>query len=438
MALSIGGIEVVRWIGLKLEAKYKKFPLMLHYYTWYYLLCLGLCMTALHSMYYDIMSISGWLDPEIAEKLAKQSIALDDDSPGNFTLWRSEASLEGYGFLRWFSLLSPVWVLLTWVVSVVHTYKHVVKIREVGQGLKGSPRRDKTLRIIGLPLCYGLMSFKSVMRMWQVSIDHVGQLSGPSAEHIFHGYEDRKNFLVEMYEANFMVGDIYESYALAIFGQLLVQLLDRSLFQDHLKQSVRKLTESSTTSEGGSFQKSLQSLNLSFSKMTVAGINLFFYSCLISAVYQLLITTMGMAGIMPSLFDRETGAFQTKSMKADTKMFFLGAGFVASFAAIGNIMLVERSFHHVLDEHRGQEFRPAPKFWGTKVLVTLAFIQSIVFGVVFSNWSEIRVDLLYASCLTFECLLISLLHYFAWHADEKWYVYHEAYEEDSKQEPMLG
>merc|ERR1711934_436968 len=125
--------------------------------------------------------------------------------------------------------------------------------------------------------------------------------------------------------------------------------------------------------------------------------------------------------IMPEYFNRsEThpGMFQEEEIKATAHNFFLGAGFIASFAAIGNIMIIEEDFHHLLTE-----FRPALKFWGTKILVSLAFLQSILISVFLTprGWSEIQSDLMYSSCLGLECLLIAIFHIKGWKAEEEWY-----------------
>ena len=145
---------------------------------------------------------------------------------------------------------------------------------------------------------------------------------------------------------------------------------------------------------------------------------------------------------MPDTFSTETdlhaaGSLQTEAVKEKAHMFFYGAGFVASFAAIGNIMQIETGFHEVL-----HEFGPAPKFWGTKILVSLAFLQSIFLGVCppFNGWSAIRINLFYASLLTLECFLIALLHLRAWGHGEEWYEEQELVEKrkaSNLAEPLL-
>merc|ERR1711957_891500 len=109
---------------------------------------------------------------------------------------------------------------------------------------------------------------------------------------------------------------------------------------------------------------------------------------------------------------------QTEVAKAITHYFFCGAGFVASIAAIGNIVEIERGFHRYL-----QEFGSLWKFIGTKILVSLAFVQLIFLAILppFCFWSVTRQNLLYAALMSFECLFICLLHVWAWSPTDSWY-----------------
>merc|ERR1711953_694459 len=115
----------------------------------------------------------------------------------------------------------------------------------------------------------------------------------------------------------------------------------------------------------------------SLSAVTVSGVRLFAGSCLMSGTYSLIITGMYFyfPEVLPSLFSMDPqaglGTLQQESTKSFMETFFLGFGFAASFAAINNIMALEHSFEEYLEN-----FRPSVKFWGTKILVSLACIQS--------------------------------------------------------------
>merc|ERR1712139_693801 len=96
-----------------------------------------------------------------------------------------------------------------------------------------------------------------------------------------------------------------------------------------------------------------------------------------------------------------------------------GMGCVASTAAICNILQIERAFRVEL-----KTFKPFWKFWGTKVLVSIAFLQSLLFMLPippFRGMSTVQANLMYSTLLCYECLLISLIHMYAWSAGEEWY-----------------
>lgn len=336
-------------------------------------------------------------------------------------------------------MLCPLWVLLTLIVCVYHTHLHVNKIRDNRQeGAKGRlvdcPQHDQTIVVLILPVVYGLMSFKSTCRMWQVMINHIPV---PMAHHdvhavAFHGYVERKTFLLEMYDANFMVGDIYETIALVTFGNLVMGVLKKKI--DRMKAIFKKKTDG--REDSAQLQDYIDKLNDAMKTLTVAGVKLFAMSCLLQGSYTLIITTFAfdVPWFHPELFSRDSGSlgtFQQPDMKTMAHYFFLGAGFIASFAAIGNIMIIEEDFEELLEE-----FKPAKKFWGTKILVSLAFLQSILISVFLTprGWSEIQSNLMYSSCLCLECLVIAIFHLVGWNADEEWYGDYELCDDLTKAE----
>merc|ERR1712071_162477 len=168
--------------------------------------------------------------------------------------------------------------------------------------------------------------------------------------------------------------------------------------------------------------------------ITVAGVKLFALSCMLQGIYTLIITTAAFdfPSFQPQYFGRSAhhpGIFQQETMKNTVHKFFLGAGFIASFAAIGNIMIIEEDFEELLEE-----FHPSYKFWGTKILVSLAFLQSILISLFLTprGWSEIQSNMMYSSCLCLECLLIAIFHLKGWSAEEEWYGDYELDDELSK------
>jgi hypothetical protein len=251
----------------------------------------------------------------------------------------------------------------------------------------------------------------------------------------FHDYDERKTFLLEMYEANFMVGDIYETIALVTFGNLVMGVLKKKI--DKMKAVFDIATKDHE--EADEMRNYINRLVDSMKTLTVAGVKLFAMSCMVQGVYTLIITTLAfdVPSFMPNLFsnsETDPGVFQKEQTKETAHNFFLGAGFIASFAAIGNIMIIEDDFEELLEE-----FKPSYKFWGTKILVSLAFLQSILISIFLTpnGWSEIQSNLMYSSCLCLECLLIAIFHIKGWSAEEEWYGDYELKRTASFREPLL-
>lgn len=439
VALLIAISAVWRQVGLKLELQGVKVPLFAHHYGFMYAMLTVLFIMGCQSMYYDVMEPTNWLDKDTTVAFVRNIMETNGelDDGVTFNKWHDEANLSEFHGLKTFSMLCPLWVFLTMAVCIYHTHLHINKIRDNRQeGAKGRlvdcPQHDQTITVLILPVVYGLMSFKSTCRMWQVLINHIPV---PMAHHnvsavAFDGYEERKSFLLEMYDANFMVGDIYETIALVTFGNLVMGVLKKKI--DKMKDIFAIKTQERNDSD--ELQSYITRLNDAMKTLTVAGVKLFAMSCLLQGTYTIIVTTMAFdfPTFKPELFSRDSaslGAFQQPDMKSMAHYFFLGAGFIASFAAIGNIMIIEEDFEELLEE-----FKPAYKFWGTKILVSLAFLQSILISVFLTprGWSEIQSNLMYSSCLCLECLLIAIFHIKGWSAEEAWYDDYDLQDELSK------
>jgi hypothetical protein len=410
VALSIPLFWGMAHLGMALERKGINVPLWAHYYTWMYLMFVYLIGKSFTTMYLDILSPTSWLDPDVTRSFVHDRM-IDDARFGEnvtsaYSSWQNEASLEGNEHIRWLSISAPVWLIATFATCAYHTWLHVKQIalaKRLGKrGLIDAPLHHKTILILALPLFYGLMSCMSVSRVMQVVIDHVGQTS----VHRFANFKQRSAFLLQMYESNFMVGDIYETYALVTFGHLIMTVL-KDQFAKH----------------NGAVQQTDLSMKLqaSIEGLTVSGVQLFCGTCLIQGSYSLVVTSMGWMGLGDHWFGTDPdnlGYFQQPEMQSYTSAVFQGMGLVSSCAAISNIMTVEGAYEEFLGE-----FRSSVKFWGTKILVSLAFLQLLVLKLIppFNTWKETRVHLLYSSLLCVECFAISLLHCIAWGAHETWY-----------------
>jgi len=105
--------------------------------------------------------------------------------------------------------------------------------------------------------------------------------------------------------------------------------------------------------------------------------------------------------------------------------FLGGLGFFGSSIAIYNLIAIETSpeLHDYLSK-----FHPFWKFWGTKILVSIAYMQSTILlavnAVLPEPYSEQQINLIYSSLIVYELVGISILHYHpyfqAWHPDGAW------------------
>jgi len=115
------------------------------------------------------------------------------------------------------------------------------------------------------------------------------------------------------------------------------------------------------------------------------------------------------------------------------------AGFVASCAAIYNLVVVEQAFHRHLSH-----LNPLMKFLTVKFLVSICFLQkTVVEGLEYANnlmpetmksvvrhvpfvgdivhLTELQQHLFYPSLVMYECFILAILHLFVWKANETWY-----------------
>jgi len=310
-------------------------------------------------------------------------------------------------YLRWLSLVSPIFLVLTFVVTVANTSRQVRAVADKKGGINAHPGHDAAILIIALPVVYSLMCFKSVSRMWMICANWTGGgLHDVVDFNNHHSWIGRLVVCQNMYKTNFMVADVYEAWALYQFAWLTLEVI-----------STQRTKRKDAASADGSVD--IDHSQQGIEALTMQGIYLFIIGCLLEAAYYLFTTSV------EAFFGAAALKFTiaTTRIKEQVHFFFLGVGSIASSAAIGNVVTVELTFHSLLEE-----FRPAGKFWSTKILVSIAFLQSLLLYVPpFNNLSTTEANLFYASMLCVECFGVSLLHWFAWPSDEGWYVTLRAY-----------
>lgn len=228
-------------------------------------------------------------------------------------------------------------------------------------------------------------------------------------------FESMRDHALEIYEADYQIADLYEAWALHHFAVLAMRVLGRS-FQSGgsmLDRSAANLDRSSPVYLA--WAGTLKGLHKSVRNLTMQGIWSFVIVCAVASMYGL--TAPIIEEALVEQFPSFVSAMEHN--KDRVRFFFLGTGSVASTAAICNILQIERTFHYEL-----MNFKPFWKFWGTKVLVSIAFLQSLLFMMPvppFRNMSTVQANLAYSTLLCYECLLIAIVHLYAWTATDDWY-----------------
>jgi len=322
-----------------------------------------------------------------------------------------ELSMRPIPFTRGAGILAPWIVLLTWCICAHGTWRHA---KEIWQGTGVSNHHDLVIQILALPMVYSLMALSAVFRMWRLMSNSFGGIKEDWHNDWQNSWERTRAKALQIYEADYAVADLYESWALHHFAVLAMALLRQS-FDSASSQLQRSAADLDTTSPMfHAWAGTLKGMHKSVSNLAMLGIWSFVISCTCSSFYIL------GAVMCQNLFGDDSGIGQLIRRNVEKISFFTyGMGCVASSVAICNMIQIERTFHIEL-----LRFGPFLKFWGTKILVSIAFLQTIVFQLPvppFKDMSTVQMNVTYSTLICYECLLISLLHMYAWSPREPWY-----------------
>jgi len=312
----------------------------------------------------------------------------------------AEADLDEIWWLRGFMWLSPVALI---IVAFQSTEQALMHMHHMGRARWSSShmwRHDRAILIIAVPLVFGVMMLNSVVPIYQLAIgeDYYGKLTGT--------WDEKKSAAINLKNGYVFVADVYEAWAFFQFGMLVLELVENCLQRER------------------HFNHDAPTLFKAMSDLMWLGPWLFIMVCLFQA------------GV--SLFKQLTGHLSDDEFM-DTISRFEVAGFVASGAAMYNLHVVESRFSEQL-----KAFYPMTKFLSVNILVSLAFMQRFIIAVLqkmntlqpeflrslvakfpffgdILNFSEVQMALFYPTLMTYECLLASSLHSWAWDASEAWY-----------------
>jgi hypothetical protein len=325
-----------------------------------------------------------------------------------------------------FLLGAPLAACISYSLNATQTAQHVNEIRKNNAVLK----HDRVVQILALPAVYGVMAMSSLARMYQLFImQHNEPHSGGQLEKLAR--LSRTSELEQLYisrsETCFWVGDLYEAWALYLFGLLTLDLI---------KESLNRRLRAPERSESDRHEAIVA--YAAVEKIAWLGVTLFLVVCIVQAGWSLYLLTFT---------NTDFAVFNTRMSQ------FRAAGMVASAGAIYNVHTVESTFHTEL-----ATYRPLLKFITVKIIVSLAFfqrqtisilkvIQATLPGMVqhivralpllgdLMDMSEVHFSMFYDALILYECILISVLHWWGWSAYEDWYL--NASDEDETK-PLLG
>jgi len=244
---------------------------------------------------------------------------------------------------------------------------------------------DAAVRIALLPIVYGLLCSNSLLTVLALETDSPTRIDLlPVSE------KDKEMLQMSMYESNFSVADMYEAWALMDFGRVALRAV-----QLHM----------------GTGSAVALDVTKACRHLLLGSVQGFVVVCLASSVYSIacIWSELWIAHGHPEPLPQ----FPKWRL---LKPYLTGATSVCSVVAVYNIVLFERC----LRKYFPPDFHPAPKFWGVKVLVALAFWQTLLLKVVLSSWTRQDQLVVLASLKVFEVLAIAMANSWAWDPAQKW------------------
>lgn len=292
------------------------------------------------------------------------------------------------------SLGTPVAMTGSFVIGGSHVFGHVREMHKFGRGhISTAQQRDRTIMVVTMPVVYSIMAFHAVLHLWDAFRRLDPELHEVDAE-TWKRSEEHANFEYAMLYA---VAQLYESMSMGEFVQLSLEAI-----QSHIRSSIKAINikgEGVTQSFVQYHMLMLKVLN----SLTLQGVNLFVFTCLLDAIYNFVVVH----------YVRLTGHVPT--WEATSTQYIGGMGFLSSSAAIMNVISVETTLHAQMGF-----FRVAPKFLSVKIMVSIAYIQGLVIGVLSHQMSGLHGKLLYSSLMCYEILGLSIFHWYAWPTEEAW------------------
>lgn len=332
------------------------------------------------------------------------------------------------GFLRWMSMACPVFIGLTFGVTITHLWRHFPFNRGFDDHLRWFPSysHDLAMQVVALPLVYGVFALDSTRCMLKLM---TGDAYKPDGTRSWSSVEDDVN---QTYSINFQLADLYEAWALRSFGVLCFVRVSRQIRLEaptvkYIIETVRAHFAGVQTagSRDRMLMEDLIILNspeeLLFEPLQQTagiGVMVFVYTYALKSVYLL---SLGLLADEPFNIQLCGNAGKFPAMCSFIP-YVDGAAFLASTLAIYNMVVFEHNLKAIL---KRENFKPFEKFLCVKMLVSIAFLQDFAMTVVIGSvldFSKQQVNLCYTCLICFEVFPISVLVFWAWRpTPNDWY-----------------
>jgi len=310
-------------------------------------------------------------------------------------------------WLAFFSIYSLVALIVIYVVATVcillqlinHVTGTVATNARRCMGGDGSAMmsmpRDTATQVLLLPMVYGFLSIRSVVCMWQ-SVS--GKFPAPlTCTH--WSVSDRREVptsaaqirevLVEVYDSNFALADMYEAWSLFMFARMVAGVLEPELKKKIKPQVIQ-----------------------AFKGLLVIDVFVFVLVASASAVIRIGLTwTKWRLGIDMCKVNPALCLFSP---------YLVGANWCVSSIAIYNLIVIEFRFH---DLEMMKKFGPRLKFWAIKLMVLVSFWSDLAMGLLqlFLHLDADEAKILDSSFRIFVMAFVSMLNIAAWWPWNRWY-----------------
>eukprot|EP00747_Dinoflagellata_sp_TGD_P103178 gnl/TRDRNA2_/TRDRNA2_168880_c0_seq1.p1 gnl/TRDRNA2_/TRDRNA2_168880_c0~~gnl/TRDRNA2_/TRDRNA2_168880_c0_seq1.p1 ORF type:complete len:593 (-),score=94.17 gnl/TRDRNA2_/TRDRNA2_168880_c0_seq1:182-1894(-) len=338
--------------------------------------------------------------------------------------------LELPAWLHWLVMCSPLCVTIAIVISLWHTVKHM-RYGRPWQTEELSHEHDMSIQVVSLAPVYGVFMLMAVLRVTElfegsIHNDNMGTASPSCREELEFGarlglsemcWDEFVARMESLYEADLNVADFWEARVLFCFSQLCTGYLEtqhqRGVLRNERCLSKRRPTPA--TKMDIDEKVLLEPLK----QMTMIGVYCFVMVDFIRSLYMVCLN-------MAVSYSPDAGKYISNNVPVETwEQCFTGFTFCVSTIAIYNLITFEEHMKDMLDG-----FSPRLKFMSAKIIVSLAFIQSILislFSRLFPDSAlqkypdSYQKQLCYAALMCVEMVPVALLQYVAWSPEQSWY-----------------